>query len=136
MLTAAVFTAMLSLTPTIADLDCLARNIEGEAGGEPLLGKIAVAHVTMNRLKDGRFGRSVCEVVFADNQFHWTDRRPDVVASNGSIVVAWDVLWGYVEDPTEGALYFLNPLLATGPACRVCLPTIRIGNHVFYKAYE
>ena len=54
-------------TPFLSDKDveCLARNIFYESGGEPTEGKIAVGIVTINRAKDPRFGKSVCEVVKA-----------------------------------------------------------------------
>jgi spore germination cell wall hydrolase CwlJ-like protein len=43
----------------------MARNIFYEAGSEPTEGKIAVGVVTLNRAQDGRFGKSVCDVVKA-----------------------------------------------------------------------
>lgn len=60
-------TVNLIATPFLSDKDveCLARNIFYEAGGESREGKIAVAQVTLNRAQDPRFGRSVCEVVRA-----------------------------------------------------------------------
>jgi spore germination cell wall hydrolase CwlJ-like protein len=45
------------------DVECLAKNIYYEAGSEPEEGKVAVAMVTINRVRDGRFGRSICSVV-------------------------------------------------------------------------
>ena len=42
---------------------CLAKNIYYEAGNEPEEGKVAVAMVTINRVRDGRFGKSICSVV-------------------------------------------------------------------------
>jgi spore germination cell wall hydrolase CwlJ-like protein len=54
------------------ELDCLARNIYYEAGIESPAGRLAVAQVTHNRLKSGRWGRSVCSVVYAASQFSWT----------------------------------------------------------------
>lgn len=56
------------------DLQCLARNIFFEAGTESMLGKIAVGQVTVNRVKIGHWGETVCEVVNAKGQFSWTDR--------------------------------------------------------------
>lgn len=56
------------------DLQCLARNIFFEAGTESMLGKIAVGQVTVNRVKLGHWGETVCEVVHAKGQFSWTDR--------------------------------------------------------------
>ena len=60
-------TVNLIATPFLSDkdVDCMARNIFYEAGGESREGKIAVAQVTLNRAQDPRFGRSVCEVVRA-----------------------------------------------------------------------
>ena len=58
------------------DRNCLLRNIFHEARGEPIEGKIAIAQVTFNRLDDGRWGNTLCGVVFARAQFSWTlDRK-------------------------------------------------------------
>lgn len=51
---------------------CLALNVYHEAGIEDHAGKVAVAQVTLNRVKNGNWGRSICEVVFAHAQFSWT----------------------------------------------------------------
>jgi spore germination cell wall hydrolase CwlJ-like protein len=56
------------------DLKCLAQNIFFEAGTESMLGKIAVGQVTINRVKIGHWGETICEVVNAKNQFSWTNR--------------------------------------------------------------
>lgn len=60
-------TVNMIATPFLSDRDveCLARNIFYESGGEPTEGKIAVGIVTVNRAQDPRFGKSVCEVVKA-----------------------------------------------------------------------
>jgi hypothetical protein len=55
-----------------ADKNCLVRNVFYESGTEPYAGKIAVAHVTWNRLKSGLWGNTICKVVHAPNQFSWT----------------------------------------------------------------
>ena len=47
----------------VKEVACLAKNIFFEAGNEPEEGKVAVGLVTLNRLQDGRFGKSVCGVV-------------------------------------------------------------------------
>jgi spore germination cell wall hydrolase CwlJ-like protein len=57
------------------DLKCLAQNIFFEAGTESMLGKIAVGQVTINRVKIGHWGETICEVVNAKNQFSWTNRN-------------------------------------------------------------
>src|SRR4051812_18364942 len=45
------------------ELDCIARAVYFEAGGEPLSGQIGVAQVIMNRVKDRRFADSPCGVI-------------------------------------------------------------------------
>lgn len=47
----------------VKELQCLARNIFYESASEPEEGKVAVGLVTLNRVRDGRFGKSVCTVV-------------------------------------------------------------------------
>jgi spore germination cell wall hydrolase CwlJ-like protein len=54
------------------EFDCLARNIYYEAGVEDRVGKIAVAQVTLNRLRTGYWGSNICKVVYAPAQFSWT----------------------------------------------------------------
>ena len=57
------------------DVECLARNIYYEAGVESLMGKYAVANVTINRVKSGYWGKHVCDVVYAKDQFSWTKEK-------------------------------------------------------------
>lgn len=55
-----------------AEEECLTRNVFYEAGVEDYSGKIAVAQVTLNRLRAKRWGSDVCKVVYAPAQFSWT----------------------------------------------------------------
>jgi len=66
------------------ETECLAKNIYFEAAGESQSGKIAVAEVTRNRVRDGDFPKTYCGVVYQrqDNRcaFSWTcDGQPDQV---------------------------------------------------------
>lgn len=54
------------------EFQCLARNIYFEARGESLIGQVAVAQITHNRLKSKRWGSTFCDVVYARKQFSWT----------------------------------------------------------------
>lgn len=54
------------------ELFCLAKNIFHEAGVESNDGKLAVAQITLNRVKSNRYPNSICKVVFQPNQFSWT----------------------------------------------------------------
>jgi spore germination cell wall hydrolase CwlJ-like protein len=58
-----IATPWIDFSVSNKDEDCLARNIFYEAGSESEEGKAAVAIVTINRVKDGRFGNSICGVV-------------------------------------------------------------------------
>jgi len=59
----AIMSPIVDINISSKDVDCLAKNIYYEAGSEPEEGKVAVAMVTINRVRDGRFGKSVCSVV-------------------------------------------------------------------------
>ena len=59
----AIMSPIVDINVSSKDVDCLAKNIYYEAGNEPEEGKVAVAMVTINRVRDGRFGKSVCSVV-------------------------------------------------------------------------
>lgn len=56
------------------DIRCLAKNIFHEARYEPYIGQIAIAQVTFNRVLDGRWGDTICKVVYAKKQFSWTTK--------------------------------------------------------------
>ena len=59
----AIMNPIIDINISSKDVDCLAKNIYYEAGSEPEEGKVAVAMVTINRVRDGRFGKTVCSVV-------------------------------------------------------------------------
>ncbi|MGF1592183.1 MAG: cell wall hydrolase [Kiloniellaceae bacterium] len=125
------------------DLICLAQNIYFEARSEPLEGKVAVAHVVMNRVASQHFPDTVCGVVRDGTdevlhkcQFSWyCDGKPDVVddqtAWEEATTLASQVYWGRVDDPSGGALWYhadyVKPVwrkaFAEGPT---------IGRHIFY----
>jgi len=74
-LVGAIMSPIVDINITSKDIDCLAHNIYYEAGNEPEEGKVAVAMVTINRVRDGRFGNSICSVV---NQRTQTVRSREV----------------------------------------------------------
>ena len=136
---------VMSIKVREQQLDCLALNIYREAGYEPFEGKVAVAQVTMNRVKDGRFGKDVCGVVYQKNvvmekvicQFSWAcdsvhkSRPIGKEAYNESYAVAKKVLLeGFKLDILKDALYYhatyVNP---RWPLDKVG----QIGQHIFYR---
>lgn len=60
-----------------SELMCMAKNIFFEARGETDMGKLAVAHVTLNRVKSKRFPNTVCGVVHqAHYKTSWKTGQP------------------------------------------------------------
>ena len=45
------------------ELKCMAENIYFEGRAEPMVGKVAIGKVVMNRIEDTRFPNSICGVV-------------------------------------------------------------------------
>lgn len=54
------------------EVSYLIQNVYHESRGEPLKGQLAVAQVTLARLLARKFGKTLADVVFAQNQFSWT----------------------------------------------------------------
>ena len=125
------------------ELECLALNVYFEAGGEPRMGRVAVAWVTLNRWADGRFPDSICGVVKDGGvaryrcQFHWwCDGLPDEPLNplrwQAAKAAAREALSGRRPDPTGGALYFHNGQVKPRWS-RTLTATTQIGNHFFYR---
>lgn len=114
----------------LEEIKCLAANIHFEARGESKRGQIAVGHVTLNRVKNKNFPKTICNVVKQPGQFSWY-RNIDIskVKIEDNIYdIALGVLLGKYKDPTAGSLYFHNN---TVDAFNRREKT-RIGAHIFY----
>lgn len=122
---------------TAADLDCLTKNIYYEAGVEDRIGKYAVAHVTLNRMKTGYWGKSVCKVVYARKQFSWTLQnklpKPNKTLWQESRDIALDTLSGARVRGLNRSLYYHADYIRkpywVDPATHV----LTIGRHLFYN---
>jgi spore germination cell wall hydrolase CwlJ-like protein len=126
-----------------ADLHCLAQNIYFEARGEPLEGKLAVAHVVLNRMADDRFPRQACSVIRQGGerrrhrcQFSWwcdgrSDRPRDQSAWEESKVIAVLIKAGLIPDPTGGSLWYHANYVQPDWAERLTRK-VKIGKHIFY----
>ncbi|MDX2221615.1 MAG: cell wall hydrolase [Rhodospirillaceae bacterium] len=128
------------------ELICLALNDYWEARSEITAGRVAVAHVVLNRAMDSRFPSNLCDVVKQTRtgqlhrcQFSWycdgkTDRPYSPTAWRDSLKIAAAVLQkdSSMVDPTDGALWyhadFIQPDWALGYES-----TTVIGTHVFYR---
>ena len=128
---------------TKANVDCLARNIFFEAGVESTRGKIAVANVTLNRVKSIHYPKSVCGVVYQKNRracaFSWTcDRKSNNPPRKArtykeSVAIARLALSGALKDVTgESDHYHANYVK---PKWRKKMKKkVVIGQHIFYKS--
>jgi len=118
------------------DIYWLSRIIQAESGGEPLLGKIAVGNVIINRKNRNDYPNTVKAVIF--DKKYGTQFTPVANGSiynnpsNDSIKAAKIVLDGYSLN--EHMIFFLNPRAATNfwiTQNRIFV--VKIGNHAFYK---
>ena len=122
---------------TPAERDCLTRNIYYEARGEQVEGQYAVANVTVNRLKSGKWGNNICSVVYAKKQFSWTNHKklskPDVVGWAQAQEVAVNTLNGTrVRGLDQSLFYHADYIKSPGWVDNRHYVT-QIGQHKFYN---
>jgi N-acetylmuramoyl-L-alanine amidase len=114
------------------DVAMLAQVIEGEAANEPLIGKVGVGAVILNRTRSASFPHTICGVIFQDNAFesicNGQAYRP---VSREAVQAAEMAMSGY--DPTGGALFFWNPAKPVSPWIWSRNIITQIGNHVFAR---
>ncbi len=113
----------------------LARIITAEAGGETLLGQIAVGDVILNRVKSGSFPNTIYSVIF--DKKYGVQFTP---AANGTIyntptytatLAAKICLEG--TSLSDNAMYFINPYKAPNSwVSKYREYAYTIGNHDFY----
>jgi N-acetylmuramoyl-L-alanine amidase len=132
---------------TAADLTCLALTVYHEARGEIEAGKIAVAHVVMNRARDERFPRAICEVVYQNAaakshacEFSWTcdavsDQPMNTASWHDSVRIAQAVYWGQTTDPSNGAMWYHADYVIPAWAATLGAPQ-QLGRHLFYRAKD
>jgi spore germination cell wall hydrolase CwlJ-like protein len=121
------------------ELQCLAENIHYEAPAEPYLGKLAVATVTMNRVRHPDFPKTVCGVVYQRNprgcQFSWTcgpKMKFNQRIYDEAMEIAKNVLTNNVHVVSlKNALYFHNTQVR--PNWSFARPVEQIGGHIFYE---
>jgi len=114
----------------------LSRIIHAEARGEPMLGKIAVGNVVLNRRASPGYPDTIYGVIFdmrGSPQF--TPAATGAVyciPSEDSIIAAKICLEGYsVSDDIE---FFMNPRISTSSwISDNCTFVVSIGNHDFYS---
>lgn len=119
------------------------RTLFGEARGEPVEGQRAVAHVLLNRVKEGRWGRTLATVCLARAQFScWNASDPNreqiaAVAEDDPVLQTLRAVLNDARnepDPTNGASHYFAVSMNRPPrwseSAKFCG---RIGGHLFYK---
>jgi hypothetical protein len=126
------------------DRDMMIRTVIGEASDQPDVGKYGVAHVILNRVNKGGYGKTPSDVVLQRGQFEpWQTRRGELAGiskrsqeyrDTGEIVD--NAVNGTVSDPTGGMTHFLDPAIVRKRTGR--LPDwasghgLQIGDHTFF----
>ena len=145
-----------SLVVNDKEVMCMAKNIFYEAAVESTAGKLAVAHVTLNRVSSSWFPNTVCGVVYdgihythssgkkfpvRDRcQFSWYCDGKGDVPREGKLWSSAQELAEYVilrqeelPDITDGALhYHADYIDAPNWAARKIVST-KIDTHIFYR---
>jgi len=122
---------------TEKDVDCLTKNIYYEAGVEDRAGKYAVAHVTINRLKTGYWGKDICKVVYSKAQFSWTLNKklpkPNKTLWAESRRVAEDSLNGHRVRGLHRSLFYHADYIKPPNWADTNERITQIGQHIFYN---
>jgi len=126
---------------TEKEYEALLRIVEAEAGGEDEEGKLLVANVVLNRVRDKRFPNTILEVIRqnSDGEYQFSPvgsgRYETVNISRETTWVVERALKG--EDISKGALYFAARSLADPEKMQwfdECLTfVLRHGGHEFFK---
>lgn len=113
----------------------LSKIINAESRGEPMLGKIAVGNVVLNRVRSKDYPNTIYGVIFdrkygvqfspvSDGSIHL---EPDA----DSVIAAKLCLEGYTV--SKSILFFINPKIATSMWVTTSRPfEVSIGRHDFY----
>lgn len=115
------------------DVYLMAQIVYSESRSEPFDGKVAVASVILNRLKDPRFPKTIEGVIKQKGAFSCVKgENIDVVPDESSYAAVLEALKG--NDPTSSAVFFYNPKIATSSWMKnVEKHNVKaIGNHVFF----
>lgn len=116
-------------------LECLSKAAYFESKGESDKGMLAVIFTTLNRVKDARFPKTVCGVVYQKSQYSWTKYNPKIKEKGQyerAKLLAQEVVEGKHKDFSQGALYFVH-VKTNKNWLKKLTYTCTIGNHKFFK---
>lgn len=120
------------------EITCLARVIYHETRGEPHSGKLGVARVAFNRVKNPEFPDSICKVIRQPNAFPWYHKLKTPYASVEFVKARYLAIEIYVKEQlgikwaprvSENALFF-NTVPFQYKRLRY---SGKLGAHLFYN---
>jgi len=117
------------------DVACYSHALYHEINTGSLQEKLGVYNVIRNRVRDGRWGRDVCSVVYANNQFAVQDERHnpvDKVAFLKMELFVLDAMRGKYLNPVADALYFHDDSMQAKDKWFGKRKKTKIGRMVFY----
>ena len=136
----------------VKDVMCMAKNIFFEAAVESTAGKLAVAQVTLNRVKSKRYPNTICEVVYegrhhADGfpkrnqcQFSWycdgrgDDPRESKLWTDSQDLAKYVILrQDDLIDITDGATHYHARYIDAPRWAGQKKITAKIDEHIFYR---
>ena len=139
---AMVMSQSASADARLEDLECLAKNIYFEGRDQPWVGQVAIAQVTLNRVKSLAFPNTICEVVQQKKrqicQFSWycdgkSDQPKDIKDYNKATEVAIQVYSRTIPDVTEGSLWYHATYIRRPFWAYSMKEMVKINEHIFYK---
>jgi spore germination cell wall hydrolase CwlJ-like protein len=118
------------------DVNCYAQAVYHEANTQSLEEKVGVINVIRNRVKSNRWGRDVCDVVYANGQFsvkgenhHPVDRKTYLQTK---LLVLDTIVFNKHTNPVANALYFHDDSIPPKETWYGKRKIIHIGRMVFY----
>lgn len=126
-----------NLTAGDKEFDCLVRNVYYESKSEPRNGKLAVALVTLNRVDNPKYPKTICGVVYQKHQFSWT--RNKQLLKQKINVQQWQAaksaaIEAYMNRGVLGQFYATHFHNQTVKPAWKLKRVARIGGHTFYAS--
>jgi len=124
------------------DIWAIYQTVWGEARGETYQGKLAVANVILNRVRDPRWPDTAYRVCHDKWQFSaWNENNPNRKKMqrlraddlNEECMEATLYAVASDDDPTKGATHYFAQYIDTPRWAKEMVETTRIGTHRFFK---
>jgi spore germination cell wall hydrolase CwlJ-like protein len=130
------FISQMDINNLELDVACYATAVYHEVNTRSLEEKVGVINVIRNRLHSGRWGHSVCSVVYANNQFAVQDESHSPVNEKAyletKLLVIDTIVYHKYTNPVANALYFHDDSIPPKKEWFGKKKKTHIGRMVFY----